>query len=72
MIEIKNVLCPIDLSEVSRHAMDHAVAIARWYEARLTALYVVPPVTSLLPPGATGLYGSMVLMPPMTEHIATQ
>ena len=40
MIQITRILCPIDFSEFSRHALDHAVAIARWYNARLTVLYV--------------------------------
>jgi nucleotide-binding universal stress UspA family protein len=40
MIRIAHVLCPVDLSDISQHALDHAAAIARWYEARLTLLYV--------------------------------
>ncbi len=40
MISITHILCPIDFSEFSRHALDHAAAMARWYEARLTVLYV--------------------------------
>jgi nucleotide-binding universal stress UspA family protein len=40
MIEVKQVLCPIDFSEFSSRALTHAAALARWYEARLTALYV--------------------------------
>jgi nucleotide-binding universal stress UspA family protein len=40
MISIAHVLCPIDFSEISHHALAHAAAIARWYEARLTILYV--------------------------------
>jgi nucleotide-binding universal stress UspA family protein len=40
MIPITHILCPVDFSEISRHAFDHAAAIARWYEARLTLLYV--------------------------------
>ena len=39
-VQVQHVLCPIDFSEGSRHALDHAVAIARWQEARLTVLYV--------------------------------
>jgi len=42
MIEIARVLCPIDFSDVSRHALDYASAIAGWYEASLTVLYVFP------------------------------
>ena len=49
---IERILCPIDFSDTSHHALAHAVAIARWYEARLLLLYVfvslptvdVPPV----------------------------
>jgi nucleotide-binding universal stress UspA family protein len=40
MTKITHVLCPIDFSEFSRHAVDHAAAIARWYRARLTVLYI--------------------------------
>jgi nucleotide-binding universal stress UspA family protein len=40
MIRIAHVLCPVDFSDISQHALEHAAAIARWYEARLTLLYV--------------------------------
>jgi nucleotide-binding universal stress UspA family protein len=43
MIEIRRILCPIDFSDFSRRALDHAVAIARWYEATVTALHVFSP-----------------------------
>lgn len=39
---ITHILCPIDFSETSHHAVEQAVAIARWYHARLTALHVYP------------------------------
>ena len=32
MIEIRRILCPIDFSDCSRRALDHAVAIAKWYD----------------------------------------
>lgn len=49
---IARILCPIDFSDISHHALAHAAAIAKWYEAQLTMLYVfvslptvdVPPV----------------------------
>ena len=51
MIQIRNILCPVDFSEFSRHAVDHAAAIARWYEARLTVLYIFPNLPAMdLPP----------------------
>ena len=40
MIEIRRILCPIDFSDYSRRALDHAIAIARWYESTVTVLHV--------------------------------
>lgn len=51
-VQIARVLCPIDFSECSEHALRHAAAVARWYGAQLQALHVfalAPPV-SMLPP----------------------
>jgi nucleotide-binding universal stress UspA family protein len=42
MIRISHVLCPVDFSDVSLRALHHAAALARWYEARLTVLHMVP------------------------------
>jgi nucleotide-binding universal stress UspA family protein len=41
MLEIREILCPIDFSETSRHALQHAVVIAKWFDARITALHVI-------------------------------
>jgi len=43
MTEITRILCPIDFSDCSRHALDHAAALAEWYDARLTLLHVLEP-----------------------------
>jgi nucleotide-binding universal stress UspA family protein len=52
MAAITHVLCPVDFSEQSRHALEHARAFARFYDARLTALHVysaaIPPMGSEL------------------------
>jgi len=40
MIEIRHILCPVDFSDLSRRALDHAIAVAKWYGSRLTVLYV--------------------------------
>jgi len=40
MIEIRRILCPTDFSDFSRRALEHAVAIARWYESTITVLHV--------------------------------
>jgi nucleotide-binding universal stress UspA family protein len=42
MVAIKRILCPIDFSEFSRHALERAAAIARVQGAAITALHVVP------------------------------
>ena len=42
MVEFRNVLCPIDLSEASTRPLAYAAAVARWYDARLTVLHVAP------------------------------
>jgi nucleotide-binding universal stress UspA family protein len=54
MIEITRILCPIDFSEYSRHALDCALAIARWYGSTITALHVYPywPPVDAIPPVA--------------------
>jgi nucleotide-binding universal stress UspA family protein len=40
MTEIRKILCPIDFSETSRDALEHALAIARWYESEIIFMYV--------------------------------
>lgn len=51
MIEIKRILCPIDFSEYSGHALDYAVAMAGWYGATVTALHVYAewPAVGMIP-----------------------
>lgn len=44
MIVIERILCPVDESRFSARALRHAVALARWYDAQVTALWVRPPV----------------------------
>jgi nucleotide-binding universal stress UspA family protein len=44
MREINRILCPVDLSDVSRDAINHAVLLARWYKAKITALHVCNPL----------------------------
>ena len=40
MIDVKAILCPVDFSDVSRHALAHAVQLARWFQSELTVLHV--------------------------------
>ena len=67
MVEIKRILCPVDLSEVSRHAFDHALALAKWYDAHVTVLYVsgVPP----LPVPLAGMPGDVPVLPPFRPDV---
>jgi len=44
MIDISRILCPVDFSDQSRHALAHAAAIAQWYGSTITVLYVHPVV----------------------------
>jgi nucleotide-binding universal stress UspA family protein len=51
MITISRILCPVDFSEYSARAVAYAVAMAQWYQARLTMLHVWVNLASLdLPP----------------------
>ena len=53
MPTINTVLCPIDFSEGSTHALEQAAAVAGWYKARLIALHVYRPLVPVpgLPAG---------------------
>src|SRR5262245_24944090 len=42
MVEFRQILCPVDFSESSGRALAHAAALARWYDAQLIVLHIVP------------------------------
>lgn len=44
MIEINRILCPVDTSVFSEHALAYAMKIAVWYNAKLQVLHVMPPL----------------------------
>lgn len=61
MIEIRRILCPIDFSDYSRRALDHAVAIARWYGSTITVMHAFSAArVATYAPGAPG-FDSIVL-----------
>lgn len=70
MAVIHHILCPVDLSEISRHALDHALAIADWYEARVTVFHVssVPQPLMPSPPGV--MEDQPGLRPPDLDEVA--
>jgi nucleotide-binding universal stress UspA family protein len=49
MPEISRVLCPIDFSEPSQHALEHAEAVAQWYRAPITVLHLLTPMPEVAP-----------------------
>jgi nucleotide-binding universal stress UspA family protein len=61
MIEIRQILCPVDFSAPSERALAYAAATAKWYDARLDVLHVhwevpaVNPIPSLTPDPAAQL-----------------
>lgn len=63
MVSIERILCPVDLSDFSRNALDYAIGIARWYGAQITALHVVPSVSVPMPPAGEGLYPPLIYSP---------
>jgi nucleotide-binding universal stress UspA family protein len=63
MVAIDRVLCPVDLSSYSRAALQQALAIARWYEAKVTVLHVFRQVP-VVDTAAAGL-GAGAYVPPV-------
>lgn len=72
MVDIDRILCPVDLSPCSRTALRRALMLARWYEARVTALHVLRQVpivdTTAAAFGAGGYVPSVTL--PEVDHAA--
>ena len=48
MIRIRKILCPVDFFPQSEVALSYAALLAKAHRARLCAVHVVPPATSLL------------------------
>jgi nucleotide-binding universal stress UspA family protein len=69
MIEIKRILCPIDFSDYSRRALDHAVAVARSHNSTITLLHVysVVPVAAYAP--GTPMHPPVALPPVDREQL---
>lgn len=45
-VEISNILCPVDFSDPSRHALKNAILLSKQFKASLRILGVVEPVSS--------------------------
>ncbi len=48
-VEITNILCPVDFSEPSRHALKNAILFSKQFKASLRILGVVEPITNHSP-----------------------
>jgi nucleotide-binding universal stress UspA family protein len=70
MVEINRILCPVDLSEFSRHALDHALALARWYDAHVTVLYVSGAPALRVP--LTSMPGDVPVLPPVQPDVVAE
>ena len=66
-MRIASILCPTDFSEPSRHALDYAVTIARWYGAQVVPLNVQAPALALVAAGDRG--GPGVEVPSGTQVV---
>ncbi len=72
MIEIRNILCPIDFSDHSRRALDQALALAHRYEASITVLYVFAAVPgATFAPGTPG-FDTIILTPEDREQLLAE
>jgi len=66
MRRFSRILCPVDFSDISQHALEHALAFARWYDASVTGLFVYTPIFAA--PGV-GMYAYSAA--PVVEQINT-
>jgi nucleotide-binding universal stress UspA family protein len=57
MPQITTVLAPIDFSDSSIHALEYAMALAKWYGARLVGVHAYTPVFLPVPGLASAGYG---------------
>jgi nucleotide-binding universal stress UspA family protein len=49
MRDIKRILCPVDFSDASAHAIEQAIALAAWCKGSITALHVFSPIFAPVP-----------------------
>ena len=64
MVNIRRILCPVDFSEFSRHALAHALQLSEWYGSTLTVLHVYPSPVAPPPVVFGGLPGPFPPPPP--------
>jgi nucleotide-binding universal stress UspA family protein len=67
MISLNHVLCPVDLSELSKPALAWAGSIAEWYQSQLIVLHVVPTFEPM-EVRAAALFDAVQFVYPMTQE----
>lgn len=72
MTEFARILCPIDFSDASRHATDHAVAIAGWYGSHITAVHVLHQPLHFEPPILFAERGGFETLPANRAQIVSR
>ncbi len=65
MVEFRRILCPVDFSDFSQHALDYATALARWYDARVRVVHVAPSSAPIV----SAMGGYPVPMPLIEEDV---
>lgn len=57
MITIRNILCPVDRSDISLRALTIATGLAKWYDARLRVIEVIGLPEPSFGPAPMAVYG---------------
>ena len=76
MLSFRRVLCPVDFSPISKRALNHAAAVARWYEAELVVLHVIPFMPTVfgfpaaVDAAAVGAADADAVVPELTAFVA--
>lgn len=69
MPAIRQVLCPLDLSETASTAFDYATTIARWYDAQVTVLEMVWVGVPTVPPASAPLVLTNALLKDFSSEL---
>ncbi|MGE3178252.1 MAG: universal stress protein [Vicinamibacterales bacterium] len=70
MLNISRILCPVDFSEASRHALEQAAVVAGWFDAPITLLHVYTQVFLPVPGlGMPGYASDFVLGPDERQRL---
>ncbi|HYM22880.1 MAG TPA: universal stress protein, partial [Vicinamibacterales bacterium] len=65
MRAINQILCPVDLSDVTNHTLNHATVLARWYGSKVTLLHVANPIA--IPVVDYAMVGAGIIPRPLTD-----